>query len=547
MKINSVDLSMELDTGASLSVISEQQWRDNLDEFELEDSDVRLKTYTGEELKIIGQAMVKINYENQEHELPIQVIQGNGPALIGRNWLRSIRLNWEAIKRVSDDLDDVLMEHREVFKDELSTMREVKAKLHVKPGSTPKFYKPRSVPHALKGAIEKELDRLVGMGALEKVRYSEWAAPVVAVVKPDNSIRLCGDYKVTINSALEVDQHPLPNPEELFVTLSGGKKFSKLDLSRAYQQILLDEDSREFVTINTHKGLYRPRRLPFGVASASAIFQSKIEQVLQGIPMVVCRVDDILVSGKTDQEHLRNLTEVLSRLENAGLRLKLAKCQFTQPSVEYLGYRVDADGLHAIDKKVEAIRNAPAPANQQQLRSFLGMVNYYAKFVNNYSTITHPLHELLHNDAKWKWGKAQQNAFDELKDKLSSAPVLMHYDAELPLKLDTDASDYGVGAVISHISPDGAERPIAYASRTLSKSERNYAQIEKEALSIIFGIKKFHQYLYGRKFLLVTDHKHSLRRRANARNVSTSFLLYGGITYFINSFDYPNLLRIISH
>ena len=226
VKINSVDLSMELDTGASLSVISEQQWRDNLDEFELEDSDVRLKTYTGEELKIIGQAMVKINYENQEHELPIQVIQGNGPALIGRNWLRSIRLNWEAIKRVSDDLDDVLMEHREVFKDELGTMREVKAKLHVKPGSTPKFDKPRSVPHALKGAIEKELDRLVGMGALEKVRYSEWAAPVVAVVKPDNSIRLCGDYKVTINSALEVDQHPLPNPEELFVTLSGGKKFS---------------------------------------------------------------------------------------------------------------------------------------------------------------------------------------------------------------------------------------------------------------------------------------------------------------------------------
>ena len=168
---------------------------------------------------------------------------------------------------------------------------------------------------------------------------------------------------------------------------------------------------------------------------------------------------------------------------------------------------MDADGLHAIDKKVEAIRNAPAPANQQQLRSFLGMVNYYAKFVNNYSTTTHPLHELLHNDAKWKWGKAQQNAFDELKDQLSSAPVLMHYDAELPLKLDTDASDYGVGAVISHILPDGAERPIAYASRTLSKSERNYAQIEKEALSIIFGIKKFHQYLYGRKFLLVTDHK----------------------------------------
>ena len=165
---------------------------------------------------------------------------------------------------------------------------------------------------------KQELDRLEGMGVIEKVRYSEWAAPIVPVVKPDNSIRLCGDYKVTVNSVLEVDQHPLPNPEELFVTLSGGEKFSKLDLSRAYQQILLDEDSRECVSINTHKGLYRPTRLPFGVSSASAIFQSKIEQVLQGIPMVVCRVDDILISGKNDQEHLDHLNEVLCRLESAG-------------------------------------------------------------------------------------------------------------------------------------------------------------------------------------------------------------------------------------
>ena len=158
--------------------------------------------------------------------------------------------------------------------------------------------------------------------------------------------------------------------------MGGGAQFTKLDLSRAYQQILLEENSREFVTINTHKGLYRPTRLPFGVSSASAIFQSKIEQVLQAIPMVVCRVDDILISGKNDQEHISNLNEVLTRLKNAGLRLKLSKCQFMQPSVEYLGYRVDASGLHAIEKKVQAIRDAPAPENQQQLRSFLGMVNY---------------------------------------------------------------------------------------------------------------------------------------------------------------------------
>ena len=313
---------------------------------------------------------------------------------------------------------------------------------------------------------------------------------------------------MTVNSVLEVGQHPLPNPEELFVTLSGGEKYTKLDLSRAYQQILLDEDSGEFVTINTHKGLYRPTRLPFGVSSASAIFQLKIEQVLQGIPMVVCRVDDILVSGKNDQEHLDHLNEVLKRLEGADLRVKLSKCKFVQPTVEYVGYCIDAQGLHAIEKKVEAIRNAPAPENQQQLRSFLGMINYYAKLISNYSTITHPLNELLKDGVEWKWSEDQERAFKQLKDKLSSAPVLIHFREKLPLKLGTDASQYGVGAVIkSHVLPSGKERPIAYASRTLTKSERNYAQIEKEALSIIFGIKKFHQYLYGRKFLLVTDHK----------------------------------------
>ena len=223
--------------------------------------------------------------------------------------------------------------------------------------------------------------------------------------------------------------------------------------------------------------------------------------------MVVCRVDDILISGKNDREHLIHLNEVLARLKRAGLRLKLSKCKFMQPTVEFLGYRIDAQGIHAIEKKVEAIRKVPAPVNQHQLRSFLGMINYYSKFISNYSTITYPLNELLKDGVEWKWSTEQQKSFNQLKDKLSSAPVLTHYNEKLALKLDTDASQYGIGVVISHILPSGKEKPITYASRTLSKSKRNYAQIEKEALSIIFGVKKFHQYLYGRKFLLVTDHK----------------------------------------
>ena len=322
--------------------------------------------------------------------------------------------------------------------------------------------------------IEKDLERLQALGVITKVNFSNWAAPIVTVPKPDGSVRICGDYKVTINPVLDVDSYPLPTPEDLFATLAGGQKFSKLDLSQAYQQVRLDERSQEFVTINTHKGLYRYNRLPFGVASAPAVFQQLMEKVLQGLPGVVCYIDDVLVTGQNDEEHFRNLEEVLKRLDTRGFRLKKSKCHFFQSSVEYLGYRVDADGLHATKEKVEAILSAPNPTDERQLRSFLGLVNYYGHFVSDLATIAHPLNDLLKREHAWNWNDKCEAAFCKLKEKLASTSVLAHYDISLPLKLACDASAYGVGAIISHVLSDGTERPVAYASRTLSKSEQNY-------------------------------------------------------------------------
>ena len=187
--------------------------------------------------------------------------------------------------------------------------------------------------------------------------------------------------------------------------------------------------------------------------------------------------------------------------------MKKEKCNFIQDSVEYLGYHVDARGVHTSERKVQAMVDAPAPRNLQELRSVLGLLNYYAKFIPNLASMLHPLHTLLRADQPWKWSDQCQTAFKEAKESLSRAPVLIHYDPALPLVLAADASAYGVGAVVSHRLPNGSEQPIAYASHTLSQSERNYAQVEKEALSLVFGIKKFHQYLYGRHFTLMTDHK----------------------------------------
>ena len=260
--------------------------------------------------------------------------------------------------------------------------------------------------------------------------------------------------------------------------------------------------------INTHKGLYRYTRLPFGIASAPAVFQRTMDTILQGVPNVLCYLDDILITGLSEAEHLRNLEEVLKRLQQHGIRVKANKCAFEQDSVEYLGHVIDKRGLHTSDKKVKAIQKAPAPKNPKQLKSFLGLLHYYGKFVPNLSTLIHPMNELLLKNAKWHWSKQCEEAFVKAKGLLSKAPILAHYDPSLPVRrLAGDASAYGIGVVISHIFPNGDERPIAYASHTLSNSEKNYAQLEREALSLIYGVQKFHQYFYGRSFVLYTDHK----------------------------------------
>ena len=242
----------------------------------------------------------------------------------------------------------------------------------------------------------------------------------------------------------------MPTPEDLLATLAGGQSFTKLDMSRAYQQVLLEPSSRKYTTINTHKGLYQYSRLPFGVASAPAIFQQIMEKLLHGITGVVVYIDDILITGRTEEEHLKNLQTALERLEDHGLRLKRKKCYFLQPRVDYLGYSINKEGLHIMQTKVKAVVEAPRPQKVQELRAFLGLVNYYGKFIPRLSTIAHPLNRLLGKKVPWKWDSECQRAFEALKRKLASSEVLSHYDPQLPLKLDCDASAYGV--VVSCLS-----------------------------------------------------------------------------------------------
>lgn len=218
-------------------------------------------------------------------------------------------------------------------------------------------------------------------------------------------------------------------------------------------------------------------------------------------------LDDVLVAGCTLDEHRNRLAEVLQRLENSGMWLNKQKCFFLRPSIGHLGQVVDEEGIRPTEEKVKAIKEAPAPPNVTQLRSFLGLINYYNKFLPNLAANLTPLYSLLNKHQRWVWNDEQQVAFQRAKDALQSDALLTHYDPGKPLVLACDASDYGVGAILSHVVDGGKERPIAYISRTLSAAEKHYSQLEKEALAIIFVVKKFHHYLIGRHFTIESDHQ----------------------------------------
>ena len=341
-----------------------------------------------------------------------------------------------------------------MFSDELGTFTGPKVKLITDPQVTPKFYKPRSLPYAMRDKVEQQLKSLQAAGIIEPIQSCDWAAPIVSVLKRDKKTTcLCGDYRLTVNQAVKVDQYPIPKIKDLLAKIAGGKYFTSLDMSQAYQQLPLHEDSKKLVTINTHKGLFVYTCLPFGVSSARGIFQRTIKNLLQDIPDVLIYLHDILVVGKTPEEHCHTLAEVLSRLSKAGLRLKRDKYTFMATSVLCLGYLIDAEGIHPTQAKVKAIREARAPKNVSELKAYLSMLTYCSKFLPNLATVLAPLYSLLQKDTHWTWKTTHAEALQQSKDTLTSSSVLTHYNPDFKLTLACDASPYWLGAVLSHPYP----------------------------------------------------------------------------------------------
>ncbi len=514
-------LKLELDCGSVFTVFSEHTYNTLRSELgdampELRPSKIRLRTWTQETVSAVGEMTVRVQYKNQDMFLPVVVGPGDGPALFGRSWLYKLKLDWReigqsfgvhSVRSAPSNLQEVLDKYKSVFEPKLGKVSGVKAEIVVDPQSTPRFYKARPVPYALRDKVNDELDRLLREGIIEEVRYSSWAAPIVPVLKPDGSVRICGDYKLTVNAVSKTDCYPIPKTEDLLAALNGGQSFTKLDLSNAYLQIELDEKSRQYTCINTGRGLYRYTRLPFGISSSPGIFQRTVENILRGINNAQVRMDDILLTGPSNDAHIGILEDVLRRLDEAGVKLKREKCTFMSPSVDWVGHTIDAQGVRPIRDKLKAVQDMKEPANVSELKSLLGLVNYYGKYIHDLSSRLEPFHKLLRKDTPWRWGKTQAETYDWIREQLLSANVLVHYDPDKSLVLACDASPYGVGAVLSHVMEDGQERPIGYVSRTLTSAERNYAQVDKEGLAVVFGVKKFHSYLFGQSFTIYTDHR----------------------------------------
>ena len=517
--VNECNLKMELDTGSSLSCISSDKF-DRLDlKCAIIPCNEKLCVANYQYETASRKAIVNVQFKGNSWTLPLFVVDCQFPTLLGRDWISKIfGADWldrfmdqipvnqtNLVRSRSSFIEEI--KRSEVFDPGVGEVIGYEAALDLKPDSKPKFCKARPVPFALKEKLDATIDKLVKSGQWVQVNHSHYASPIVPIVKEDGTIRVCGDYKCTLNPNLDTEIYPLPTLEDCFSPLAGGELFSKLDIKQAYNSLKLRPSDQKLATVNTHKGLFVPTRLPYGVSSAGAIFQRKMDQILGNLDGVVCRVDDIAITGPNDEEHMKRLEEVIRRLETAGFRCRKDKCVFMVESIVFLGYEISKHGIKPKRCKVETLQKAPYPENQSQLISFLGAVQYYSRHIPNMSTLIEPLNKLRSTQTPWRFGDAEKRAFDELKKILSSDRVLTFYDPKLPVKLDTDSSSFGIGGVLSHVMPDDSEKVIEMVSRTLSQAERNYSQVEKEALGIVWSIKRFHRYLYGRPFTLVTDHK----------------------------------------
>lgn len=513
VKIEGINIEMEIDTGACVSVCHISYYDNFFKNIELDKQVENLKVVTGEYVDVVGAVVVKVEFEERIYNLKLFVVNSmqTFKPLIGRNWLDAIFPQWRQsfnnINTIKPNIGMCFEKYNNLFsKINNSTIKDYVAKIVLKENSYPIFAKAYTVPFGLRDKVEAEIDKMCDDGVLIPVNRSKWASPIVIVNKGDGSIRLCVDCRRTVNRFIENEHYVIPRVDDILASLAGWNYFCKLDLTGAYLQVKVSDRSREILTINTHKGLYQYTRLVYGLKTAPQIFSKIICEILKGLEKVQVYFDDILIGGRDLSECKINLTKVLDKLLAYNVKINFNKCKFFETEINYLGYTINKNGISPSKLKIKAVMEAPAPTNKTQLRSYLGMINYYNHCVPNLSSELHLLYDLTKSNTKWIWTKQHHDSFTKSKELITKIGILTHYDHTKPIVISCDASPYGVGGVLSHII-NGKEHPVMFVSGTLKPSEKNYSQLHREALAIIYSVRKFHKYIYGLEFTIESDHQ----------------------------------------
>ena len=506
VKIGTYPTVFKLDTGAEVTAVSEEVFL-KLKKTLQKPSRV-LCGPSRQCLDVIGQFEETLYFKERSALQTIFVVRGLKTNLLGLPAIISLNLASRVDTTTVADYKSLVEESfPKVFKElgNLGDPYTIKLSQNATPHA---IYTPRTIALPMRVKAQEELEKMESMGVISKAEQpTQWCAGMVAVPKKNGNLRICVDLK-HLNEAVQREVHPLPKVNETLAQLSGATIFSKLDANSGFWQILLNEESRPLTRFISPFGRYWFNKLPFGISSAPELFQKRMSTILKGLEGVVCQMDDVLVFGCTVAEHDKRLMAVLKRIEEAGATLNREKCSFGQRRIKFLGHIIDQEGISADPDKIKAVTEMETPKSITELRRFLGVVNYLGKFSPNLATLSQPLRELLSKNRQWEWGTPRESAFLALKQELTAPTVLRLYDPNVETKISADASSYGLGGVLLQRN-DAADswKPVAYCSRTLTESERHYAQIEKEALATTWACEKFAEYILGKRILIETDHK----------------------------------------
>ncbi|XP_033761504.1 uncharacterized protein LOC117343268 [Pecten maximus] len=407
----------------------------------------------------------------------------------------------------ADALTKLIAEFQDIFVDTSGKLGQTDLTAHRIDTERAKSIKipPRRVPLAKKEVIEAELEKMLGAGVIEP-SDSPWSAPICLVTKKDGSCRFCIDFR-GINAVTRKDAYPLPRIDDTLDTLAGARWFCTLDMASGYWQIKMDEADKHKTAFSTHLGLFEFNVMPFGLANAAATFERLMEMVLKGLnwKKCLCYLDDVVVFGTDFKTTLQNLELVFQRFRQANLKLKPKKCELFRKEIVYLGHIVSEEGIRCDPTKTSAFKEWNRPHSATEVRSFLGLVGYYRKFIDSFAHIANPLMKLLKKNVKFHWDTKCEEAFNKLKGSLLTAPVLSFPTREDRFILDTDASATGIGAILVQLQ-NGEEKVICYAAKTLNGAQRNYCTTKRELLAVVTFVRHFKYYLTGRRFTIRTDH-----------------------------------------